>query len=296
MAAMECTKKRWRMLFTSMLCGCVVSAACLLARATCSNQEAIQESAPAYLGFDRNEYPGDANLPALKRSFAFTGYWLNNPPGAKRNGWEGKRAILRSAGFGFLVLFNRRASNELERPVDPAALAALDAQNAVQKAVGEGFSTGTVIFLDQEEGGRLLPAQRAYVLAWAEGIISAGFRAGVYCSGIPVKEGRDQSITTADDIHDHAGGRNMLFFVYNDVCPPSPGCANSSNPPPPSASGTAYADVWQFAQSPRRKDFARSCRNYSHDANCFPSPGKSANAIYIDLDSATSPDPSGGRR
>jgi len=30
----------------------------------------------SYLGFDRNEYPGDGNLRALHRSFAFMGYWL----------------------------------------------------------------------------------------------------------------------------------------------------------------------------------------------------------------------------
>ena len=35
----------------------------------------------AYLGFDRNAYPGDANLKALHQTFSYTGYWLNNPPG-----------------------------------------------------------------------------------------------------------------------------------------------------------------------------------------------------------------------
>ncbi len=293
---MNRAKKHARLLFASILCSCALAAVCLLARATSLQRESKQESAPAYLGFDRNEYPGDANLPALKQSFAFAGYWLNNPPGANSNSWEGKRAILRDAGFGFLVLFNGRASRELKRPADPAALAALDARNAIQNALREGFSPGTVIFLDQEEGGRLLPEQQSYVFAWTDGIISAGFRAGVYCSGIPVKEGRNQSISTADDIRGHAGGRKILFFVYNDVCPPSPGCANSKNPLLPSASGIAFADVWQFAQSPRRKDFARSCRNYRPDDNCYPPPGERATLIFVDLDSATSPDPSKGRR
>jgi hypothetical protein len=40
--------------------------------------------AQSYLGFDRNTYPGDANLKALHQTFAYTGYWLNNPPGEKR--------------------------------------------------------------------------------------------------------------------------------------------------------------------------------------------------------------------
>jgi hypothetical protein len=292
---MRGAEKHSKFVFKSLLCSCALVAVFLLEYTAASNQKSPQESAPTYLGFDRNDYPGDVNLPALKQSFAFAGYWLNNPPGAKSNSWQGERAILRDAGFGFLVLFNGRASRELKRPADPAALAVLDAQSATQHARREGFSPGTVIFLDQEEGGRLLPEQKIYVFAWADQILSAGFRAGVYCSGIPVKEGRNESVTTADDIREHAGSRKILFFVYNDVCPPSPGCANSKNTPLPSASGIAFAEVWQFAQSPRRKDFARSCHNYGRDDNCYPSLGKSANMIYVDLDSATSADPSNGR-
>lgn len=286
-------------------------AACILAIFSCSlvlavarfpahSQSPLQGSAQdpdlAYLGFDRNDYPGDSYLPALKQSFSFAGYWLNVPPGAKSNSWAGKRAILRDSGFGFLVLFNGRTSVELKHAADPAALAAADARTAIENAKREGFSPGTVIFLDQEEGGRLLPKQQEYFLAWADGIISAGYRAGVYCSGIPVREDGNQSITTAEDIHDHARGRKIIYFVYNDVCPPSPGCASSKSPGLPSASGIEFADIWQFAQSPRRKDFARGCpANYNRDGNCYPPLGNSAAPIYLDLDSATSADPSNGR-
>ena len=271
-----------------------------VARSPAHRQSPIQGSAQnpdlAYLGFDRNDYPGDSYLTALKESFSFAGYWLNMPPGAKSNSWTGKRAILRDSGFGFLVLFNGRTAGELKHAADPAALAAADARNAIENAKREGFSLGTVIFLDQEEGGRLLPKQQKYVLAWADGITSAGYRAGVYCSGIPVKEGGNQSITTAQDIHDHAGGRKITYFVYNDVCPPSPGCASSKAPPSPSGSGIEFANVWQFAQSPRRKGFARACAvNYNRDGNCYGPPGNGAAPIYLDLDSATSADPSNGR-
>ena len=262
---------------------------------------AVAQNSPnppaAYLGFDRNDYPGDAALPALKHSFSFAGYWLNVPPGAASNTWAGKRAILRDDGFGFLVLFNGRASKQLKRPANPAALGASDARAAIESAQHEGFSPGTVIFLDQEEGGRLLPEQRDYLFAWVDAIIAAGFRAGVYCSGIPANEGRGQSIVTAQDIRDHAASaRPIVFFVYNDVCPPSPGCAISKTAPPPSASGMAFADVWQFAQSPRRGDFARRCpANYNPDGNCYPPLGTEAGTGAIDLDSATSADPSSGR-
>src|ERR1035441_9633277 len=59
-----------------------------------------------YVGFDANEYPGDDQLPALRKQFAFTGYWLTNPPGADHNPWVGKRDILLRNGFGFPVVAN----------------------------------------------------------------------------------------------------------------------------------------------------------------------------------------------
>ena len=68
----------------------------------------------SYLGFDRNDYPGDANLKALHQTFSYTGYWLNNPPGEGANTWLGHRAAVESAGFGFLVLFNGRLYAELK--------------------------------------------------------------------------------------------------------------------------------------------------------------------------------------
>jgi hypothetical protein len=283
-------------ILTIFSCSFVLAVAHLPVQSQSPLQGSAQNRDLAHLGFDRNEYPGDSYLPALKQSFSFAGYWLNAPPGAKSNGWAGKRAILRDSGFGFLVLFNGRTSAELKRAADPAAVAAGDARTAIENAKSEGFSPGTVIFLDQEEGGRLLPKQREYFLAWTDGIISAGYIAGVYCSGIPVKEDANQSITTAQDIHDHAGGRKIVYFVYNDVCPPSPGCASSKLPPPASASGIEFADAWQFAQSPRRKGFASACpANYSRDGNCYAPLGNSPGPIYLDLDSATSPDPSNGR-
>jgi hypothetical protein len=39
----------------------------------------------AYLGFDRNDYPGDRSLKLLRGKFSFAGFWLNNSPGANSN-------------------------------------------------------------------------------------------------------------------------------------------------------------------------------------------------------------------
>src|SRR5262249_8378077 len=57
-----------------------------------------------FLGFDRNIYPGDDALPILRKTFAFSGFWLGPPPGEKINTWKGKRELMKSLGFGFAAL------------------------------------------------------------------------------------------------------------------------------------------------------------------------------------------------
>jgi hypothetical protein len=257
---------------------------------------AASNQSHSYLGFDRNIYPGDKALPILRKTFTFTNYWLSPPPGEKTNTWLGKREVLRSQGFGFLVLFRGRDSRELKNEAVAKRKGTQDAKDAAATANAEGFSSGTVVFLDIEEGGRLPDAYHTYLAAWSEELTQAGFRAGAYCSGIPVNEEAGVSITTADDIRNHGFGKEMIFWVYNDACPPSPGCVFAQTPPSAAASGISYAAVWQFAQSPRRKEFtARCAATYHRDGNCY-APGDTAHAWFLDLNSANSPDPSGGAR
>jgi len=59
---------------------------------------AFQLQSAAYLGFDRNDYPGDENLPALRETFSFTSYWLNNPPGTVGAG-SGRSLRVRALDF-----------------------------------------------------------------------------------------------------------------------------------------------------------------------------------------------------
>jgi hypothetical protein len=245
-----------------------------------------------YLGFDRNGYPGDANLKTLRQTFSYTGYWLNNPPGEKTNTWAGHRAAVESAGFGFLVLFNGRLYAQLKTVANATRLGQSDAQAAAAAARREDFPTQTVIFLDQEQGGRMLPEQKAYIYAWVDGVIAAGFRAGVYCSGQPAAD--DGNVVTAEDIRDHANGRSIVFWAINDSCPPAPGCVFPHGPPSPKQSGIDFAEVWQFAQSPQRKDVGAHCTNYSRDGECYP-PGLEAQRLHVDVNSAASADPSHGR-
>jgi len=242
-----------------------------------------------YLGFDKNLYPGDDLLPALHNTFAYSGYWLNDPPGMITNPWLGKRAALRRAGFGFLILYNGRIDAQLKAQ-DPAALGESDAQTAAAVAKHEGFPPRAVIFLDQEEGGRLLPEQAAYLAAWVKQLAAAGYRPGIYCSGIPVGSGKNR-ISTAEDVTRRFP--SVKLWVANDQCPPAPGCVMRA--PMPSQTRITGALVWQFAQSPRRS-FANACKQtYAADNNCYAPDLPRTDRTFLDLDTSQTADPSAGR-
>ncbi len=260
------------------------------------NPQAAPEHSRSYLGFDRNVYPGDAALPVLRKTFTFTSYWLSPPPGEKLNTWKGKREPLLSHGYGFLILYRGRESRELKNEAAAKRIGFQDAKNAAAAAKSEGFASGAIIFLDIEEGGRLPANYHAYLAVWSEELTRAGYHPGVYCSGMPVQEGPGVTITTADDIRNDAASRDISIWAYNDLCPPSPGCAFPQDPPPPSLSGIGYATVWQFAQSPRRREFTARCpAKYAPDGNCY-APNDTAHKWFLDVNTATSPDPSGGAK
>ncbi len=256
-----------------------------------------------FLGFDRNEYPGDGRLAELHRHFAFAGFWLNNPPGASANTWAGKRQTLRDAGFGFLTLWNGRLDAEIVRAqkagTAPASLGKRDGAAAIEAARREGFPRGTIVFLDQEEGGRLLPEQAAYFFGWTEQVGASAYKPGSYLSGQPSPDGvgldgGKLTITTAEDVRQQVAARHLhpvVFWVAQDACPPAPGCV--AQIPRLKESGTADAAVWQFAQSPRRPDLTRSCATtYAADGNCY---GGASKDLALDLNVAHSADPSSGR-
>lgn len=250
------------------------------------------------VGFDSNDYPGDDALPALGRHFAFAGYWLTNPPGEHQNSWQGKREVLLHKGFGFLVLANGKLEAEIKKAkrsgTIPATLGAKDAIAAVAAAQREHFPNKTIIFLDQEEGGRLTSDQSSYLLAWAETVAHSGYLPGVYASGQPVDDGPGKTITTIQDIREQAATRHLnpiAFWVYQDACPPANGC--TMQPPPLASSGTPDIAAWQYAQSPRRKEITAACgKTYAADGNCYV-PGLPK--IMLDLTVAGSSDPSHGR-
>jgi len=142
----------------------------------------------------------------------------------------------------------------------------------------------------------MLPEQRAYIHAWVDGVVRGGFRAGIYCSGIPFRESTTVSIVTANDIQEHAAGREIHFFISDDQCGPSPGCLFPQPAPRPSDSGVPFAHAWQFAQSPRRPEMTLTCRQtYAQDGNCYPPGMPASSGLHVDVDTADSPDPSQAR-
>ncbi|MBS1820666.1 MAG: DUF1906 domain-containing protein [Acidobacteria bacterium] len=257
-----------------------------------------QSPSGQHLGFDRNLYPGNDALPALRKHFAFTGYWLNNPPGETTNTWRGKRDTLIKNNFGFLVLFNGREDAQIlrfkRRGTTPEALGRQDAAAAIAAARREHFPANTIVFLDQEEGGRLLDEQSAYLFAWTEAVASSAYKPGIYLSGQPAADGPGKTITTAQNVREMIAAKHLhpvALFVYQDTCPPSNGC--TVTPPPIAASGTPDIAAWQYAQSPRRPENTKTCRKtYAADNNCY-APG--APQIYLDMSVAISDDPSHGR-
>jgi hypothetical protein len=243
-------------------------------------------------------------MASLHHTFAFTGYWLTDPPGENVNSWQGKRALLLQQGWGFLVLADGRLDHEIlkaqKRGTTPAALARKDAEAAIAAARNEGFPVHTTLFLDQEEGGLLLDEQAAYLLAWTEAVAASDYRPGVYASGQPVPNGPGQTITTIDDIRSRVTASHLhpiAMFDAQDTCPPAPGCTVHAKPL--SANGELTLSpggdlaVWQYSQSPRRPELTKSCaKTYAADGNCY-APGDTA--TFLDMDLASTPDPSHGR-
>ena len=241
-------------------------------------------------GFDKNDYPGDKLLPELHRTFTYSGYWLNNPPGENGNTWTGKRETLKRNGFGFMILYNGRLDAELKGK-DAAALGRSDAAAAIAGAQREGFPPGAIVFLDQEEGGRLLPEQSAYLFSWIQAIRASRYKPGVYCNGILVPEGSSKISTALDIVSlDH----DVALWVVNDQCPPSPVCVLPRKSLGPASSGVSEALVWQYTRSPKT-EYARQCAGYAADTPMLRARTTAQSADFVDLNVSSSADPSHGR-
>jgi hypothetical protein len=287
----------------SISCGCAQTpsakpATIIATSATVTSPNGAPPAGNSFVGFDANSYPGDATMAAMHKTFAFTGYWLTVPPGAMVNQWKGKREVLKQQGWGFLLLANGKLEAQIIRAqkagTKPEDLGRKDAAVAIASAKTEGFPAHAILFLDQEEGGRLTGPQATYLLAWTEAVAASGFRPGVYASGTSVQDDPGVFINTVQDIRDRISKGHLhtvAIFDAQDECPPAPGC--TLTPKPLSATGLPELVAWQYSQSPRRPEITKSCAaTYAASGNCF-APGFPK--VSLDMDAAASADPSQGR-
>jgi hypothetical protein len=72
------------------------------------------------------------------------------------------------------VLFNGRLYAELKTVARAKALGAPTRSRRARPPGARAFPPRTVIFLDQEQGGRMLPEQKAYIYAWVDGVEAGG--------------------------------------------------------------------------------------------------------------------------
>jgi hypothetical protein len=143
------------------------------------------------------------------------------------------------------VNFTRCSQHNLSDDVGAA-----DASNAVQQATSAGFPSGSVIFLDVEQGGRVGTTDPnnclGYITAWINNIDQDGtFRPGVYCSYSQTADQIRQAVNTMNP------NLNVKFWVWHLAGPPGTCPAISNNTYPshdPTSSGISYASVWQVAQ------------------------------------------------
>ena len=142
----------------------------------------------------------------------------------------------------------------------------------------------------------MLPEQKAYIYAWVDGIAAAGFRAGIYCSGIAAKEDSGVSVITAEDIRQNAAGRKIAYWVANDACPPSPGCAFPNlRPAPPRAASTSRksGNLLNLRSGGTSRPDARPTTTATEVAIRRESIPR--RRLHVDVNTAASADPSQGR-
>src|ERR1700722_2519209 len=158
-----------------------------------------------YYGIDTSSYPGDAAVAYLKvnTSINWMGLYLAHAAGSPDVSWKGVWQGLRggTTAWGVAPLYaGFRDPDPTRNPPNPdsrsAANGALDGAEALQIAHDFGIPSGSVIFLDIEQGGVLPQNALDYIAAWskavaaganfAEGLYSAV--AGIYCSHTSVAQ------------------------------------------------------------------------------------------------------------
>jgi hypothetical protein len=168
----------------------------------------------------------------------FCGYYLAPAPSRPTSGWMSQRVALVGQGWGIAPLYVGQQTTGPGSHVVTEAQGKRDGRDAVQLMQSEGFSPGTWIYLDLENGSPFPTNQQKYVRAWVETIDNGNiYRGGVYCSH-----------TIAHGVRTVCPSARLWVFKVTTTSPhPVPGPPYPT--PNPSGSGIADAHIWQLHQN-----------------------------------------------
>jgi hypothetical protein len=157
-------------------------------------------------GFDTRDYPGDAAMRTWMEAspYRWVGFYLPAPCYTGTT-WQGTRARLGDMGWGTAVLFVGEqdwaeilpADQVVADPTLPRCTRAnlhgerglQDAAAAAAAAAQEGFPQGTIVHLNVERVERVSADLRAYVSAWAAGVLDDGrYVPGLYAHALNAEE------------------------------------------------------------------------------------------------------------
>jgi hypothetical protein len=164
-----------------------------------------------YLGFDSNEYPGDANLKSLRKTFSYAGYWLNNPPGASSNSWAGHRSAVESAGFGFLVLFNGRLYAELKSGAKGVSLGKSMRRRRHLLRGGKASRTARSSFWIRSRAGACCPSKRLTSMPGLMALLAQDFAREFTARGSRIRMTKTSLLRKISG-RKPAGGRSAILW------------------------------------------------------------------------------------
>jgi hypothetical protein len=228
-----------------------------------------------FAGFDRLDYPGDSMMQTIfdETNLCWCGFYLAPAPSQGNTSWMLKRAYLQQIGWGFAPIYVGQQAVGPGSHTVTAKQGVIDAQDAATLASSAGFPTGSILFLDIEQGPPVGAGALAYYDAWVSELEDhTNYSPGVYCSFYQVADALKKL---------NARPTFWVFNINHYTCGPAKGTherikATTPFPAPdPTQSGVNFAQLWQLGQG----------------NNCSIQAGGHTLA-RVDFDSASAADPS----
>lgn len=208
-----------------------------------------------FAGFDCDAYPGDAVMQAIiqNTNLSWCGFYLGPAPSHGDRSWMGKLQSLIGMGFGLAPVYVGQQPPAIQgrgiSHIVSATQGTIDGNNAADLAGQAGFSAGSIVFLDAEQGGQPDPNMQQYYQAWVAALTGRGFGPGVYCS----------HFQTAQALYNLNNAPKFWVFNLNyftcdqNAVTPQTALVSPNSPfpaPDPTGSGVPFASLWQFTQTP----------------------------------------------